>query len=137
MQANVLNELIGTLGLFQTKLFQYQFHFGEKYQPLKTEILTRSGSLNNLMNEIGTLLLSRDEVPISTCCEFIEYAWIKEHPYYVSLTDDQLIEDLRMDLKTIYQALAENKQYFLDDPAVLAIFQRISNELATGLKSLE
>lgn len=130
MQTNALNELIGTLGLFQTKLFQYQFHLSDEYLTIKDDILARTYSINRLMSEVGGILLKRGETPISTCGEFIEYAWIKEHPYYVSLTDEQLIDDLILDLKSILDALNDNQKYFTEDELILAIFTRIRNVIS-------
>ena len=133
MKTNALNELIGTLGLFQTKLFQYQFHLSGKYQKIKDDISGYSTRMNNLMLEVGAIILERGETPVSSCGEFIEYAWIKEHPYSVNLSDQQLVEDLQLDLKSILSSIEDRRQYFSNDEVVLAIFDRIENVINNEL----
>lgn len=137
MKANILNETIGTLGLFHIKLYQYHWHIDRSYLKLHETICHCDTIIMETMDQIAALLIERKKQPISTLAEFIEYSWVKEHPYFVKLNSDDLMADLKEDLNTMRQQLAEYQSFFTDDQEVMAIFTKINNQLIDPLLTSE
>lgn len=114
MKEEILNEIIGTLGLMEVKVRQYKW-FSDLSLEQKTYLTKLSEEIIAKQEVLAQVLQTQEQFLISTLTEFLEYSWIKEYPYTKKISSRELILDLIVDLKEISKRLKESFEYFEDD----------------------
>lgn len=125
MEVELLNEIIGTLGLTKIKFYQYHWNIEDKYENLHDIIVRNDKHITTYMDECAGLVKKYGETPISTLTEFLEYSWIKEYPYHVKLSSTELIDDLLTDLNVIANKFEEYLEEFKDNDEIVELLTRV------------
>lgn len=108
MVENYLNQLVGTLGVLYIKLHQYHwFVEGDKFFTLHETFEDYYDEINENLDEFAERMLALELAPVSTLQEFIDVAWIKEHPYTKKMDYKEMVQSVKNDFTILIGKLQQ------------------------------
>lgn len=98
----LLNEITANLGVLYIKLHQHHFYVkGRNFHQLHALFEENYDTVHDQFDEVAERLLMLGGKPVSTLGEFLNLTTIKEAPYTVEKTADEMLQETLEDYKTL------------------------------------
>ncbi|MGF3066405.1 Dps family protein [Facklamia sp. P12945] len=127
---DLLNKVVATQGVFYTRLHQFHWYVsGTRFFTLHEKFEELYDQVTADMDEVAERLLAIGGQPYATLTEFIEHSVIKESTSDQALSQDQMVEAIVNDYRTLI-ALYDEGIHLTDEAEDFP-----SNDMLIALKS--